>query len=572
MNDIFEEIKEHMKEVYLRDDVPLALAYSGGKDSTLLLLLLWEMLSSLPVDQRKKTVHLISSDTGVETPDMTDYVHKAIKSIQRIAEEQQIPIETNLVKPSLKQSFWWKILGKGTLISTPNTKHRWCTHTLKIAPTQSKLKELLAQSPIQLGDNQKHQLILAMGLRNEESARRRASISRWELSEESYFSRHSDFDEILCYSPLKYVSADELWFKLMDYETLPFGVKISDLTVQYGEAIMECGIKTSSDQGKACSAAGNRMGCWTCGMVSGKDPMLVRHIQEGKTKYQYLMDWKTLMLRMRNDIRYREVLPRQQFTKKLKELSQEREGTNQIGLFELVENPHLEYYNTFKRAIYDEYAPGGMTVQGRRILLEYLLFIQEQTGYQLIHEWEIEAILDCWKDTDGIVVARNELLHTEFSYDGELIFLPDKKVNKKLTQNPNPVFYVNIDLKMEEGELYEFLKERQQATGKSYFFFPNTFDIKEHTLVWNQVSFVVCSEGIITSLQAHEAVFEWLGWVYGSFTEKTHKAAINHLMLSAIGEGLLNKLKEDKKKALSMIPKVEIPLVEQDNGQFSLAI
>lgn len=572
MNDIFQEIKEHMKEVYLRDDVPLAIAYSGGKDSTLLLLLLWEMLSSLPVDQRRKTVHLISSDTGVETPDMTDYVHKAIKSIQRSAEEQQIPIETNLVKPSLKQSFWWKVLARGTLISTPNTKHRWCTHTLKIAPTQSKLKELLAQSPIQFGENQKHQLILALGIRNEESARRKASISKWELSEESYFSRHSDFDEILCYGPLKFVTADELWFKLMEYETLPFGVKISDLTVQYGESIMECGIKTSNEQGKACSAAGNRAGCWSCGLVSGKDPMLVRHIQEGKTKYQYLLDWKTLMLRMRNDIRYREVLPRQQFTKKLKELSQNREGMNQIGLFELDENPYLDYYNTFKRATYDEYAPGGMTVQGRRILLEYLLFIQEQTGYQLIHEYEIEAILNCWKETDGIVVARNELVPTEFSYDGELIFLPDKKVNKKLTQNPNPVFYVNIDLKMEEGELYEFLKERQQVTGKSYFFFPNTFDIKEKTLVWNQVSFVVCSEGITTSLQAHEDVFEWLGWVYGSFTEKTHKAAINHLMLSAIGEGVLNKLKEDKKKALSMIPKVEIPLVEQDNGQFSLAI
>ncbi|NRD80858.1 phosphoadenosine phosphosulfate reductase family protein [Bacillus sp. BRMEA1] len=572
MNDIFQEIKDHMKEVYLQDDMPMALAYSGGKDSTLLLLLLWEMLASLPQEQRKKSVYLISSDTGVETPDMTDYVHRAIGKIQQSAEQQNIPIVTSLVKPNMKQSFFWKVIGKGTLVPTPNTKHRWCTHTLKIDPTKEKLKELLVQSPIKLGSQQKHQLILMLGTRNEESARRAASISRYALSEESYFSRHSDFNEILCYQPLRFVSADFLWFKLMDYETLPFGVKMSELTVQYGESILECGVKVSSEQGKACSAAGNRAGCWTCGLVSGRDPMLLRQIQEGKSKYQYLLEWKELMLRMRNDIRYREVLPRQQFNKKLKELSQDRDRSNQIGLFELDENPYIDRYHTFKRAEYNEYAPGAMTVEGRRILLQYLLFIQEQTGYKLITEYEILAILDCWKETDGIIVSRNELVPTEFSYDGELIFLPNKKVNRKLTKNPNPIFYVNIDLKMDEGELYEFLKERQQSTGKSYFFFPNTFEIKEHTLVWNQVSFVVCSKGIETSIQAHEAVFEWLGWVYGSFTEKTHKAALNHLLLSALGEGVVNKLKEEKKKALSMLPKVEVPLLEQENGQFSLAI
>ncbi|MCM3443946.1 MULTISPECIES: hypothetical protein [Metabacillus] len=347
---------------------------------------------------------------------------------------------------------------------------------------------------------------------------------------------------------------------------------IQELVDQYGESVMECGVKVSSDQGNSCGSAGSRQGCWTCGMVSGKDPMLTRHIQEGKTKYQYLLDWKTLMLRMRNDIRYREVLPRQQFNKKLKELSQDRNESNQVELFELAENPHIDRYNTFKRAEYNEYAPGAMTVEGRRILLEYLLYIQEQTGYKLIHEYEIDAILDCWEETDGIVVSRNELTSKEFLYDGELIFLPDKKVNKKLTQNPNPVFYVDIDLKMEEGELYEFFKERQQATGKSYFFFPKTFDVREKTLVWNKVSFVVCGKGVQDSFQAHELVYEWLGWVYGSFNEKTKKAALDHLLLSAIGEGVLTKIEENKKKELSNLPKVEIPLVEHDNGQFSLAI
>lgn len=36
----------------------------------------------------------------------------------------------------------------------------------------------------------------------------------------------------------------------------------------YGEDIMEYGIKTG-EAGSACSASGNRQGCWTCGLSGG---------------------------------------------------------------------------------------------------------------------------------------------------------------------------------------------------------------------------------------------------------------------------------------------------------------
>ncbi|HLT42749.1 MAG TPA: phosphoadenosine phosphosulfate reductase family protein [Sphingobacteriaceae bacterium] len=201
-----------MKKVYLQG-TQLVVTYSGGKDSTLMLLLLWEMLSELPASMRTQTVHLISSDTGVETPDMADYQMRALRNIESAAKSNCIPIDVTLVKPSLKQSFFYKNLGRGTLISTPKTRHRWCTYSLKISPTQEKLKELIARAPITFDSEKQHQLILMLGARNEESARRRASIAKYEISEKSYFSRHSDFKEILCYSPLKFVTADELWFK-----------------------------------------------------------------------------------------------------------------------------------------------------------------------------------------------------------------------------------------------------------------------------------------------------------------------------------------------------------------------
>ena len=47
---------------------PWVLAYSGGKDSTLLLQLTWEVLASLPAEDRRRKIHVVGNDTLVESP------------------------------------------------------------------------------------------------------------------------------------------------------------------------------------------------------------------------------------------------------------------------------------------------------------------------------------------------------------------------------------------------------------------------------------------------------------------------------------------------------------------------
>lgn len=567
MFEIMDEIKEEMKRVYLKDELPIVVSYSGGKDSNLVLTLLWETLLTIPVEKRTKTVHVISSDVGVEVPDMEDYLHSALLKIQHHAVKENLPIKIHTVKPDLKNRFFVKVLGRGTLISTPNTKHRWCTFSLKINPIQEKLKELISQSPVLFVESE-YQLTLWLGVRVEESARRKATMESLKISEDdNYWARHSDFKEILCFHPIRDVTADELWFYFLEKEKLPFGITMEELTVQYGEGIMECGIKTSSDQGKYCGGSG-RQGCWTCGMVSGQDAMLLRHINEGKIKYRALLEWKNLMLAMRNDIRFREIIPRMQFKKKMKEF--EKKNSNQLlDIFELDESTkYVNHFETFQRVENTTYTPGGMTLEGRRILLEYLLKIQEDTNYELITEDEIQAILEAWQDTDGIIVKREELQPKEFQYDGPLVFLPNKCVNTAMTKTPNPVFKITIDLNMEEAKLYSFLKKRQHFTQRSFFFFPESNEFKNEKLVWHKVTFVVCSTNILTREQAAEEVYTWLGWAYGHFTEETKKAAIQNLMLSAIGEGLTNKYMRLKESAM---PEQVYDLINLDDGQIAFA-
>ena len=56
-------------ELYGADEIPWVIGYSGGKDSTAVLQLIWLALEGLPKEKRVKPVYVISTDTLVEKPD-----------------------------------------------------------------------------------------------------------------------------------------------------------------------------------------------------------------------------------------------------------------------------------------------------------------------------------------------------------------------------------------------------------------------------------------------------------------------------------------------------------------------
>lgn len=52
-----------IQNLYLADDIPWMIGYSGGKDSTAAVQLVWMALDKLPVEKRNKSVHIINTDT-----------------------------------------------------------------------------------------------------------------------------------------------------------------------------------------------------------------------------------------------------------------------------------------------------------------------------------------------------------------------------------------------------------------------------------------------------------------------------------------------------------------------------
>ena len=90
---------EEIRQVYLSDQRPWVIGYSGGKDSTTALQMIWLALAGLPREQLAKSVYVISSDTLVETPKIVDYIDSTLQKINQAARRQGLPFSAHKLRP-----------------------------------------------------------------------------------------------------------------------------------------------------------------------------------------------------------------------------------------------------------------------------------------------------------------------------------------------------------------------------------------------------------------------------------------------------------------------------------------
>ena len=99
-------IKEHITSLlaeisalYLADNVPWVIGYSGGKDSTAVLQLVWMAIASLPKSQQNKAVHIITTDTLVENPIVAQWVTGSHQCMKNSALKDNLPFYPHQLKP-----------------------------------------------------------------------------------------------------------------------------------------------------------------------------------------------------------------------------------------------------------------------------------------------------------------------------------------------------------------------------------------------------------------------------------------------------------------------------------------
>ncbi len=282
-----DEIKNDIQKAYFENNRPWIVAYSGGKDSTLLLQLVCEILISLPKTERLKEVHVISNDTLVESPLVIKHLDKNLKLLEKFKNKYKLPLHVVKTVPDTRDSFWVNLIGKGYIPPTRN--FRWCTPKMKITPTEKYIKRVI-------GSNE--ETVLLLGVRKSESINRRKSIAKHSTG--SRYNPHSTLDGCFIYTPIVDIDDEEIWHILLQRPPV-WGVSNRDLITLYKNAKGgECPLIISEDDAPSCGSTSPRFGCWTCTVVS-KDRSLEGLVDSGFDEFEPLLDFRDWLIVLREN-------------------------------------------------------------------------------------------------------------------------------------------------------------------------------------------------------------------------------------------------------------------------------
>lgn len=346
-----EQIRKIILEIqdqYFVDDNnrPWIVGFSGGKDSTMLLQLVWYALREYPAELRKRKIYVVCNNTLVENPKILTYTEKILDKIQAAAVQQSMPITVHRTTPKLEDTFWVNLIGKG--YPAPNNIFRWCTERMKINPTTKFILEKISEEG---------EVIILLGTRSDESSKRAASIKKYNI--EGQRLRKHVLPNAYVFAPIKDVLTPEVWDYLLA-APCPWNAHNRDLVTLYRNA---CGGDCPLVVDVSTPSCGNsRFGCWVCTVVN-KDKSMEALIENGEEWMEPLSALRDLLALSRDSEEYRE--------------KRRRDGTEKEGQF-----------GPYKAAF-------------RAEVLEYLLQAQkgiqeEQPDVVLITYQELVAIQVIW--------------------------------------------------------------------------------------------------------------------------------------------------------------------------------
>ncbi|WP_306058584.1 DNA phosphorothioation system sulfurtransferase DndC [Natronococcus wangiae] len=273
-----EDIRKEIQETYTADDRPWVIGYSGGKDSTTVLQLIWYAIKDLPDEEQTNPIYVISSDTLVETPKIVNHITSTLENINEYAEKEDLPFKARKVYPDVSDSFWVNLLGRG--YPAPNQNFRWCTDRLKIDPADQFIRDKVSDHG---------EVIVVLGARKAESATREQVMNLHSI-EGSNLARHSKFASAYVYTPIEDWLVNDVWTYLLQNDC-PWGKDNQDLAALYREADDECPMVIDTN---TPSCGNSRFGCWTCTVVT-EDKAMENMVDGGEEWMKPLLDYRNLL-------------------------------------------------------------------------------------------------------------------------------------------------------------------------------------------------------------------------------------------------------------------------------------
>ena len=335
------------------DSEPWIIAYSGGKDSTLLLQLVWEAALATEPEKRSRRIYVVSNDTLVESPLVINHLNKSVSVIREAANRMGLPITARITKPYVDQTFWVNVIGRGYIPPTRN--FRWCTDRMKIQPTNRLMTEIVKRHG---------GAVLLVGTRRAESQNRSRNMKKLGVKADG-MNPHSSIEGCRIFAPLADLSDNDVWTVLMQRKP-PWGGSHRELITLYRNAGGgECPLVLSKEDAPSCGTSSPRFGCWTCTVVE-KDRSMRGTIDSGhpdQDKLELLYNFRETLIELRED-------------------NDNRLPVRRDGRMKIRPNGKLVY--------------GPFKLEVRKDILDRLRSLETRIGETLISPGEMESIEDIW--------------------------------------------------------------------------------------------------------------------------------------------------------------------------------
>ncbi|MDD4972138.1 MAG: DNA phosphorothioation system sulfurtransferase DndC [Paludibacter sp.] len=382
------DIIDELIDQYLEDDRynrPWIIGFSGGKDSTVLLTLVWLALQKIRDNdlnfKYKRPVYVVCNDTMVENPIIEEYVQTVLDTIQKAAKEQNLPVMVKSTTPKLEDTFWSCVIGKGYPV--PNNSFRFCTEKMKIKPTSQFIVDQVAADG---------EAIILIGTRLSESQQRAKSIKKHDIKGHR-LSKHPLNPNTYTYAPIKELMLEEIWY-IINAIPSPWGFDNQILYKIYLDASAddyECPTVVTDESHKSCGQS--RFGCWVCTVVK-EDKSMTALIKNGTEWMRPLLDFRNRLVVNRN-------------------VSEYRYSTRRNGQIAVDETGHNM---------------GNYTIEYRIQLLKELLTMQKGTqnyrsSIDLITSQELIAIQVIWYRDGYFKTTVNDIYNEVYGYD-----IPNDKI------------------------------------------------------------------------------------------------------------------------------------------------
>jgi DNA sulfur modification protein DndC len=204
VNNVLEQkIKESYKVLDLfMMEKNISIAFSGGKDSTLLCILVYNWLRDRNI--KGKNIIIIHNDTLSELDLLENYARSFMSKICELIKETGNECEVLITRP--EHNFYWRVIVAG--YPAPNFMFRWCVNHLKVIPNKTALN---------LISKKNGRIVLLTGHREDESSARAKIIKRdsvcplGEMSCNSSFFLKVDIQNTVKVMPIKNWTLDDVW-------------------------------------------------------------------------------------------------------------------------------------------------------------------------------------------------------------------------------------------------------------------------------------------------------------------------------------------------------------------------